>query len=93
MPESDTPPNIPQSNVTQLLGAIRQGSDQARHELFRLLHDELHKAAERLMANEDTQHTLQPTALMNEAVVRLIKHGVLERHPTGGTSLRLPFGP
>ena len=68
-------------DITQLLDAVREGSDEAREELFRQIIDELHAAAQRLMRRESPDHSWQPTDLMNAAVCKLIEGHLLERSP------------
>lgn len=65
------PPN-PDARPTELLRAWSQGDDSAREKLIPLLYDELHRLARRYMRRERADHTLQPTALVNEAYLRLI---------------------
>ena len=59
------------THVTQLLDAIEQGDPKAADELLPLVYDELRKLATSRMANEAAGHTLQPTALVHEAWLRL----------------------
>jgi len=59
------------NDITLLLNAIRQGGDDARVELFAAIYQELRKVAAGMMAREGGNHTLQPTALVNEAWLRL----------------------
>ncbi len=59
-------------DVTHLLLAWCDGSQQALDELMPLIYDELHRLAARTMRRERSDHTLQPTALVNEAYLRLI---------------------
>lgn len=61
--------------ATRLLRQLRTGDPAAADALLPLIQDELHRIASRLMAGERRDHTLQPTALMNEAWVRLIGGG------------------
>jgi len=61
--------------VTQLLGEVRDGSSGAREELFRLVYPELRRLARGHMRGEATGHTLQPTALVHEAYLRLLGDG------------------
>jgi len=64
---------IPGSNeVTQLLVAWGDGDQSAFDKLIPLVYDELHTLARRYMARERREHTLQASALVNEAYVRLI---------------------
>ena len=58
--------------ITQLLAEWRDGNQAALDELYPLVYDELHRLARRYMNRERKGHTLQTTALINEAYVRLI---------------------
>jgi RNA polymerase sigma factor (TIGR02999 family) len=58
--------------ITQLLLAWNDGDQTALDKLVPLIHAELHRLAERYMARESPGHTLQTTALVNEAYIRLI---------------------
>ncbi len=58
-------------DATQLLDAWRGGDAGARDRLIALLYTELHAIADRQFGNERRGHTLQPTALVNEAYQRL----------------------
>ncbi len=60
------------SDVTTLLNAVSHGNTKAGGELLPLIYEELHQAAARQMAREAPGHTLQPTALVNEAWLRLV---------------------
>jgi RNA polymerase sigma factor (TIGR02999 family) len=57
--------------VTQLLKAWSRGDNAALDELYRIVYDELHRLAHRYMSRESADHTLQTTALVNEAYLRL----------------------
>ncbi|HJZ72194.1 MAG TPA: sigma-70 family RNA polymerase sigma factor [Vicinamibacterales bacterium] len=57
---------------TELLRAWSQGDESARERLIPLLYHELHRLARRCMRQERSDHTLQATALVNEAYLRLI---------------------
>ena len=59
--------------VTKLLQAWGQGEDAALNELLSLVYPELHRIARRHMFGERTGRTLQTTALVNEAYLRLVK--------------------
>src|SRR5499427_2872664 len=65
------PPNA-DVQPTELLRAWSQGDESARERLIPLLYGELHRLARRYMRRERPDHTLQPTALVNEAYLRLI---------------------
>jgi len=58
--------------VTRLLGALRDGDRDALGRLLPLVYDELHLLAQRAMSHERGGHTLQATALVNEAYLRLV---------------------
>lgn len=60
------------SDVTHILDAIRQGDPQAAGELLPVVYDELRKLAAAKMAREAPGQTLQPTALVHEAWLRLV---------------------
>jgi len=59
-------------DVTQLLQAIGRGDSGAMDRLIPLLYDEIHRIAAGQMKGERRNHTLQPTALVHEAYVRLL---------------------
>jgi RNA polymerase sigma factor (TIGR02999 family) len=59
------------SEVTRILNAIDRGDGKAAEELLPLVYQELRKLAAQKMANEAAGHTLQPTALVHEAWLRL----------------------
>jgi RNA polymerase sigma factor (TIGR02999 family) len=60
------------SDVTRLLEAAAAGDRQAAADLLPLVYDELRKLAAARMAAEAPGHTLQPTALVHEAYLRLV---------------------
>jgi RNA polymerase sigma factor (TIGR02999 family) len=60
------------SNATVLLNAIERGSPQAADELLELVYQELRQLATHKMAHEPPGQTLQPTALVHEAWLRLM---------------------
>ena len=59
------------SDVTRLLEAVERGEPQAAEELLPLVYEELRKQARQRMAAEPAGHTLQPTALVHEAFIKL----------------------
>ena len=59
-------------NLTELLRTLRYGDKSAESNLIPVLYDELHAIATRLMRRERSDHTLQPTALVGEAYIRLM---------------------
>lgn len=60
------------NNITQILQAWSDGNQSALDELLPLIYDELHRQAARYLKKERTDHTLQPTALVHEAYLKLI---------------------
>ena len=60
------------ADITQLLVEWSDGNQSALDELYPLVYDELHRLARRYMSRERKGHTLQTTALINEAYVRLV---------------------
>jgi len=63
---------ISMHEVTSILNAIDQGDPQAAGKLLPLVYEELRRLAAQRLANEAAGHTLQPTALVHEAYVRLV---------------------
>jgi RNA polymerase sigma factor (TIGR02999 family) len=62
-------------DVTLILQAIEKGEEKASEELLPLVYDELRRLAAARMARESAGHTLQPTALVHEAWLRLVSDG------------------
>ena len=60
------------NDVTRILSAIEQGDPQAAEQLLPLVYDELRKLAARKLAQEKPGQTLQATALVHEAYLRLV---------------------
>src|SRR5437868_6830191 len=59
-------------DITQLLGEMRNGSREAASAVMARVYDELHQLAAAYMRRERSDHTLQTTALVHEAYLRLI---------------------
>src|SRR5574341_1207242 len=82
------------SEVTRILSAIEEGDPAAAEKLLPLVYDELRKLAAAKLADEKPGQTLQATALVHEAYLRLVaSSGQAARSPTGtvaATSLRRP---
>ena len=68
-----SPPD--RQETTRLLRAIGSGQAAAAAQLLPLVYDELHRLAAQLMGRERKGHTLQATALLNEAFLRLCEPG------------------
>ena len=64
--------NVVMSDVTQILQQIESGDPSAAEHLLPLVYDELRNLAAARMSQESPDHTLQPTALVHEAYVRLV---------------------
>ena len=69
------------SEVTRMLNAIEQGQPQASEQLLPLVYEELRRLAAQKMTQETPGQTLQATALVHEAYLRLV-----------GTKARVRFG-
>jgi RNA polymerase sigma factor (TIGR02999 family) len=65
----------PMSEITRILSALEQGNPDATDQLLPLVYDELRKLAAQKMAQEAPGQTLQPTALVHEAYLRLLGKG------------------
>jgi RNA polymerase sigma factor (TIGR02999 family) len=64
--------NTDAGEVTILLRALKTGDQDAAEKLLPLVYRELHRLAQAYMRRERPEHTLQPTALINEAYLRLV---------------------
>jgi RNA polymerase sigma factor (TIGR02999 family) len=60
------------SEVTRILSAIEQGDPSAAEQLLPLVYDELRRLAAQRLSGEGPGHTLQPTALVHEAYLKLV---------------------
>jgi len=65
-------PGPPTQSITQLLSAAGRGDEGARERLWAIVYDELHRIAIGQAKHEAPGRTLQPTALVNEAYLRLL---------------------
>lgn len=63
------------SEITQILREIRGGNQQGAEQLLSLVYTELKRIAAQKMAGEAPGHTLQPTALVHEAWIKLVGDG------------------
>jgi RNA polymerase sigma factor (TIGR02999 family) len=66
------------SNVTRLLVDWSNGDVQARDKLMSAVYDELRRMARRYMSSENPGHTLQPTALVHDAYLRLVDQSLVK---------------
>lgn len=67
-------------HITTILAAVRDGDSKASAELLPLVYHELRELARRRMAEEPAGHTLQATALVHEAFIRLVGHDADAAH-------------
>jgi RNA polymerase sigma factor (TIGR02999 family) len=65
----------PQHELTLILQTVRRGEKQPAEELLPLVYEELRRLATARMAHEAAGHTLQPTALVHEAWMRMVEDG------------------
>src|SRR5512143_3747682 len=72
------------TDVTLILSAIEQGDPQAAEQLLPLVYDELRRLAAEKMAQEKPGQTLQATALVHEAYIRLVDVEKAQRWESGG---------
>ncbi|MFN0133240.1 MAG: sigma-70 family RNA polymerase sigma factor [Phycisphaerales bacterium] len=70
-------------DVTRLLDAINAGEAKASDQLLPLVYDALRRMAGSQMSREPAGHTLQPTALVHEAYLRLVGSGDVKWHGRG----------
>jgi RNA polymerase sigma factor (TIGR02999 family) len=66
---------LPSNTVDNLLAKLEAGDELALHAVFPLVYNELRRVAHRYLRNERPDHTLQSTALVHEAYLRLEKQG------------------
>jgi RNA polymerase sigma-70 factor (ECF subfamily) len=71
----------PRGDLTLILDRIHAGDDRASSELITLVYNELRQIATRLMRTERPDHSLSATAVVHEAVVRLLGDAVLDKTP------------
>ena len=71
----------PRPDLTLLLARARDGDERARDDLIARVYGELRRVAEGLMRREHPGHTLSPTAVVHEAVIRLLGDAAIDRAP------------
>ena len=69
-------------DLTAILNEARSGGIDARHRLVEAIYDELRRTAGGLMRHERRDHTLQPSALVHEALLRLLDGDALSDVPS-----------
>jgi RNA polymerase sigma factor (TIGR02999 family) len=72
------------SDVTRILSAIEQGDPHAAEQLLPLLYDELRKLAAARIVHESPGQTLQATALVHEAYIRLVDRDTVQHWQSRG---------
>jgi RNA polymerase sigma factor (TIGR02999 family) len=72
------------SDVTRILSAIEQGDPEAAEQLLPIVYDELRKLASSMLAHEKPGQTLQATALVHEAYLRLVDAAKVQRWDSRG---------
>lgn len=70
------------SEVTRILTEVQSGDPAAAEQLLPIVYQELRRLAQARMSSERTDHTLQPTALVHEAFIRLVD-GANDQHWNG----------
>jgi RNA polymerase sigma factor (TIGR02999 family) len=73
------------SDVTDILAGIEQGDPHAAEQLLPLVYDQLRKLAAQKLAREKPGQTLDATALVHEAYLRLVENAKGESAPAGGS--------
>ena len=63
-----------ETGVTEMLAQLSEGNKDVVNEIFPLIYNELKKLAGNYLRNERGNHTLQPTALVHEAYLKLVDH-------------------
>ena len=69
------------SEITTVLGDIRAGKAEAKTRLVELVYEELRRLAYQVMRTERAGHTLQPTALVHEGLLRILDGETLAKAP------------
>lgn len=77
--QQSSTPSSHAGEVTQILSAIEQGDRQAADQLLPLVYEELRKLATARMAQESPGQTMQATALVHEAYLRLVQPGAAQQ--------------
>ena len=80
-------PAVSRGEVTRMLDQLAGGDGTAKESLIKLAYAELRELAERLMRGERPDHTLQPTALVHEAALRVLQTDAILRFEGRGAFL------
>ena len=83
-PGAASPLVTPMNEVTRILSGIEAGDPHAAEKLLPLVYDELRRLAAQKMVREKSGQTLQPTALVHEAYLRLVGEGEEQRWDSRG---------
>ncbi len=84
---------LPVPDVTHILSQIESGDPSAAEQLLPLVYDELRKLAAAKLAHEKPGQTLQATALVHEAYIRLVDQTTPQQWDAAATSLPRPPRP
>src|SRR5689334_22267822 len=76
--------SAPPKDISRLLAAFRQGDKQATNDLIEVFYPQLRRLAGRQMSGERAGHSWQPTVLVNELYLELLKIKALPSPATGG---------
>ena len=83
-PKPDNTGESQPSDLTLLLNRMQHGDREAGEQAASVVYQELRRIASGLMHRERTGHTLSPTAVVHEAVIRLIGDAVFDKAPDRG---------
>ena len=78
----------PEFEITRMLNRFNAGDESVQEDLIDRIYDVIHGFAERAMARERRDHTLQATALVNETILKILHDGSL----SGGDNRRFLYG-
>lgn len=70
--------SMQESPITQVLKDLRNGGEDSVNQLLPLVYDELRRLANSYLSRERANHTLQPTALVHEAYLKLLGHSEID---------------
>jgi RNA polymerase sigma factor (TIGR02999 family) len=84
-------PSVPAQTVSRLMAAFRQGDKQAASELVEMFHPQLRRIASSRMKGERVGHSWQPTLLVNELYLELIKIKALKPPEADGGDEKSAF--
>lgn len=89
--EATAPPSLQPDTVAQLMGSFRSGDHEAAGRLVELFYPELRRIAAARMRAERPDHTLQPTAVVHQLYLELVKVKALRPASSGGADEKAAF--